>query len=115
MQGVGMANRKSLFGLVKRECCNYESDKCLGIDLFSNKRFKEEGGVNTDFFMSSNEVKFSSEHSKHYYLYRVHNFDKDTQGGRFFVVRGTVVNNFELIPTQYRVRLLSDMGETERC
>ncbi len=73
-----------------------------------------EGGVNTDFFMSSNEVKFSSEHSEHYYLYRVHNFDKDIQGGRFFVVRGTVDDNFELIPTQYRARLLSDMGETKR-
>jgi hypothetical protein len=69
------------------------------------------GGVSTDFFMSSNEVKFSSEHAEHYYIYRVHDFDKDTQGGRFFVVRGTVIDNFELIPTQYRVRLLSDANK----
>ncbi len=40
-----MTKRTTLLSLVKQQCCNFESDKCLGIDLFSNKRFKEEGGI----------------------------------------------------------------------
>jgi hypothetical protein len=39
-----MPKKMTLFDLVRQECCNFVSDECLGIELFSNKRFKEEGG-----------------------------------------------------------------------
>ena len=36
-----MTNRISLMALVKRECCNYDSGKCIGVDM-AGKRFRKE-------------------------------------------------------------------------
>ena len=55
-----MANRKSLFGLVKRECCNYESDKCLGIYLVI-RDLRKKGGVEWhSILLNFKEVLFTT-------------------------------------------------------
>ncbi|MHC4523415.1 MAG: protein NO VEIN domain-containing protein [Planctomycetota bacterium] len=58
----------------------------------------------TPFFMSSNEVEFSKQHSQSYYLYRVFNYVDKTDSGQFYMCVGSIEENFSLSPIQYRVK-----------
>jgi hypothetical protein len=61
------------------------------------------GPAESAFFMSSNEVAFAKIHKEHYYLYRVYEYDKASDSGKFYIIRGNVDETFNLTPTQYRV------------
>ena len=62
------------------------------------------GSIHTAFYMSSNEVAFAREHYQEYFLYRVYDYDKAINSGKFYVGSGKIDDNFSLTPIQYRVR-----------
>lgn len=62
------------------------------------------GPIHTAFYMSSNEVAFAREHYQEYFLYRVYEYDKVSNSGKFYVGSGRIDDNFSLTPIQYRVR-----------
>lgn len=64
-----------------------------------------EGGKSTQFFISSGEVKFSKENKEQYYLYRVYNYDKKTGDAKYFVQKGSIEENYSLVPKNYAVYL----------
>ncbi|MDC3001286.1 DUF3427 domain-containing protein [Actinomycetota bacterium] len=68
------------------------------------------GSGQTDFFMSTNELKFSQVHSENYYLYRVYGCSPDRATASFYVQRGPVDSSFVMAPTHFRVKL-SDSSE----
>jgi hypothetical protein len=64
------------------------------------------GNAQTDFFMSINEVRFAEQHSESYCLYRLYNFDSDTNTADFFIHSGSPSDGgFNLQPTNFRVSL----------
>lgn len=67
-----------------------------------------EGGKRTQFFISSGEVKFSRENKEQYYLYRVYNYDKKTGNAKFFEQKGSIEENYSLVPKNYAVYLKKD-------
>ena len=77
-----MPKKMTLFDLVRQECCNFVSDECLGIELFSNKRFKEEGGkcwiidegTQCDFFVRC-VLPLASELKEKYVALTIHVLD----------------------------------------
>ena len=64
-----------------------------------------EGGKSTQFYISSGEVKFSMENKEQYYLYRVYSYDKKTGNAKFFVQKGSIEDNYFLVPKNYAVYL----------
>jgi hypothetical protein len=56
-------------------------------------------GKNSPFFISLNELEFSSEHSDQFYLYRIFNL---AQTPRLFILKGSL-RECRLEPTQFRV------------
>jgi len=60
------------------------------------------GNINTDFYMSPREIKFSQLNKDNYFLYRVYDLDKH-RNGEYFIVRGDVMEEFEIIPTSFRL------------
>jgi hypothetical protein len=67
------------------------------------------GGAQTDFFVSANEVQFSTRQGTAYCLYRVFEFDDKAQRGSFYVRRGSLADDpsLQLQPVQFRARLRS--------
>jgi len=57
----------------------------------------------TPFFVSSNELSFSSEMADQFHLYRLFSFRKKP---RMFTMPGAVAKNFSLDPVSYRATLL---------
>jgi len=53
--------------------------------------------------MSSHEVAFAAQHSDHYYLYRVYDFDSVHNTGKLYVSVGSIETTFRLTALQYRV------------
>jgi uncharacterized membrane protein len=82
-------------------------------ELDGSDRFIEvkttRSGVQTDFFVSANEVQFSIQQRTSYYLYRVYDFDPSVRRGQYYVRRGSLVDDvsLQLQPVQFRVRLAS--------
>jgi len=72
-----------------------------------------QGGNDTDFFMSSNEVAFSESHPNNYYLYRVYDFSEKVNSAKFFVINGDLKKNLILTPIQYRLshKRLKEQGQ----
>lgn len=62
-----------------------------------------QGGNDTDFFMSSNEVAFSESHPDNYFIYRVYDFSEKENSAKFFVINGDLKKSLTLIPVQYRL------------
>jgi len=62
------------------------------------------GNVETDFFMSVNQVEFSRQNPERYFLYRLYQFDSGANSAKFFIATGIVTNHFTLLPIEYRVR-----------
>ena len=62
------------------------------------------GTSESDFFASATEVAFSEKNPQSYHLYRVFNYDRGTDAGDFFVIRGALAAEFGLRATQFRAR-----------
>ena len=71
------------------------------------------GGADTDFFISANELEFSTRHPQSYVLYRLHSFEPDTGAGNFYVRRGALTQDvsLQLQPVQFRVRVVESDSE----
>lgn len=98
-------NRSSLSDKIEHISLN---DDSAGFDIHSYEkngkdRFIEVKTTRYDrysqFFVSSNEVKTSKKYEKKYFLYRVFNFDKQSQ---FFYRKGDIEKNFQLQANSYR-------------
>ena len=57
------------------------------------------------FFISANEIEFSKEKSDNYFLYRVYDFDDNSNSGKFFIIQGNLYESLELLPAQYKASL----------
>jgi hypothetical protein len=62
------------------------------------------GGYDSAFYMTSHEVAFAAQHSSHYYLYRVYEFDQASNTGKLYVSVGHIEPAFRLTAVQYRIR-----------
>ena len=60
------------------------------------------GGKNTPFYITLNEVAFSEEYTKNYYLYRVYNYENDANTGKFYYKKGKIRDNFDLKAVKFR-------------
>lgn len=60
------------------------------------------GNENTPFEISDNEVRFSEEATKKFYLYRVYNFGVVNKMADFYMEQGKIQDNFELVSIKYR-------------
>ncbi len=58
-----------------------------------------------EFYVTANELQFSRQHSDNFFLYRVCDYDEESNRGKFFTVKGSLENNFALIPIRFRVKL----------
>jgi hypothetical protein len=61
------------------------------------------GNNKTSFFMSINEVQFSKSHISNYYIYRLYNFDENNNSGKMYMTKGSVVDEYSLVPISFRV------------
>jgi len=61
------------------------------------------GGLDTDFYMSPNEIAFARYKGDSFSLYRVYNFDSRASRGDFYEIKGDPLDNFEAIPTGFRL------------
>ena len=57
------------------------------------------------FFISPNEIKFSEKKLGNYFLYRVYDFDDNSNSGKFFIIQGNLNESLELLPVQYKASL----------
>jgi hypothetical protein len=62
------------------------------------------GGINTPFPLSINELNFAHQYSKNYYLYRIYDFDRKTQSGKYYILTGDISKKIVLEPTQFHCR-----------
>ena len=78
----------------------------LSYDVDGSKKLLEvkttTGGKRLGFHISANEVKVSSENPDNYYIYRVYNFNQEKNSGKYYVIKGSVEENFQLRPTEYK-------------
>ena len=74
--------------------------RILGEDLVIFKTTK--GNINTDFYMSPREIKFSQTHKDNFYLYRVFNITKKNNGA-FYIYSGDITEEFKMTPTGYKL------------
>lgn len=61
------------------------------------------GPADASCFTSSHELAFAKVHAASYRLYRVFDYDPGTDAGRLFVMSGNPSDNFECVPTVYRM------------
>lgn len=59
------------------------------------------GGKNTSFEVSSNEVLVSDEKKDLYFIYRLYNYNKEMNSAEFYIINGSISDNFHLTETQY--------------
>ena len=62
-------------------------------------------GLNTDFYMSANEIDFSRENSENYFIYRVYDLDLKLKpiSADLYICQGYVLDNYKADPTEYLV------------
>jgi len=76
-------------------------------DEHGNEKFIEvkttRGGINTDFFMSPNELLFAQVKPNNYFLYRVYNLDKNNYGEVFTLSGKDIEEEYNLVSTNYRL------------
>ena len=66
------------------------------------------GFASTPFFISPNEVAFSDAHPNNFCLVRVFGFDNKEHSGKAYTIYGSLSEQLELTPIQYRAVLGSD-------
>ncbi|MDO9233249.1 MAG: DUF3427 domain-containing protein [Methylotenera sp.] len=103
------AGRKDLADKV-RHVAKEEGDGA-GYDILSfkengDKKYIEvkttQGGRNSQFYVSMNEVNFSEKHPDFYHLYRLYNYDEATNTSDFFVLEGVLSKLVKLTPTNFK-------------
>lgn len=60
------------------------------------------GSLNTDFYMSPNEINFSEKHPDNFFLYRVYDFGSENSA-KFFIIKGNVNNQLIKTPINFRM------------
>ena len=63
------------------------------------------GPATTDFFISPNELEFSTQHAEDYSLYRVFEYDLESASAKVYVLEGDLSTQLNLQPTQYKAQL----------
>ena len=61
------------------------------------------GSIDTDFFMSPNEIKFSKLQSEKFYLYRLFEWEESQNVAQFFFLQGDVLDRWNAQPTNYKM------------
>lgn len=61
-----------------------------------------EGDIKTPFEISDTEVRISKELSEDYYIYRIFGIEKVTRKINYYIIKGDIQNNFDLVPTSYK-------------
>lgn len=61
------------------------------------------GSLNTDFYMSPNEIKFSKQNAKSFYLYRVYDMGNASGGAMFYLLNGDVQLELDATPVNFRM------------
>lgn len=83
-----------------------------GFDVFSfdvngNDKFIEvkttSGDRNSRFFLTRNEVNFMREHKSNFSLYRVYNYNKAINSGKFFEIPGDMQSRLSMDPVVFEV------------
>ena len=103
-------NKKELIEMIKHVSLSNDS---AGYDILSynedgTERFIEvkttKGPEGTDFYISPGELNFSKE-NENFYIYRVYEFLPEKMIGKIYMKKGSVEENFNLTPLQYKVSL----------
>ena len=71
-----------------------------GTDRFVEVKTTKQG-IDTEFFMSPNEIEFSELNQKSYYLYRVYNLKLNPLNGSLYINPGNVLDEFDKEPTEF--------------
>jgi hypothetical protein len=79
----------------------YENGSIKFIEVKTTK-----GGAETAFYMSSNEVEFAKQNVESYYIYRVYDYDSESNTGKFYIINGEIEQLLDLTPTTYRANYL---------
>lgn len=78
----------------------------LSYDENGNKKFIEvkttKGSKTSQFYVSVNEVNFSTVNASSYYLYRLYNYDEKINTSDFFVLRGSLEELVKLKPISFK-------------
>ncbi|RZK18000.1 MAG: DUF3883 domain-containing protein [Flavobacterium sp.] len=81
----------------------------VSFDKQGNKKYIEvkttTGEALAPFFLSENEVAFCRRNVYSYCIYRVYNYDEESNSGEFFEISNNVEDKILMQPTQYRVLL----------
>lgn len=81
-------------------------------DIYGEVRFIEvkttRGNAHTSFFISPNELEFSSINSNSYRLYRLYQFDENLSSAFSYILLGDIRSQLVLAPTSYRAELVGN-------
>ena len=61
------------------------------------------GSLDTDFYMSPNEIKFSECNAKNFYLYRVYEMGNQTSQAKFYQLHGDILEKLIATPVNYKM------------
>lgn len=108
------ARRDNLIGRIKHISKN-EGDgtgyDILSFDSEGNKMFIEvkttKGTKNSTFYVTRNELEKSRIEKENYYVYRLYNFNEQTNSADLFIINGDLTNLCS-VPTTYKVNLKNE-------
>ena len=64
-----------------------------------------EKGKKSDFYISSNELKFAQEHPKKFRLYRLYGYDENSESAEIYELKLKDLEKLNFLPVSYRVSL----------
>jgi hypothetical protein len=106
------ANKHNLAELVKHTSKDEGDGTGFDIqsfDIEGNKIFIEvkttKGNKNSMFYMSKNELERSKEEKDNYYLYRLYNYNEQTDSGDLLIIKGDLTNLCRF-PIKYKINLI---------
>ncbi|KVB50108.1 hypothetical protein WI60_24285 [Burkholderia cepacia] len=72
-----------------------------------------QGDAHTAFYISPNEIAFSVKNPEAYALYRLYQFDRNSQSAQAFVLEGDLTAQLSLSPMAYKAELQGGPKVTE--
>lgn len=78
--------------------------KCDGSRLYVEVKTTQ-GGKNTPFMLSANELEFSKQFNLDYQLFRIFKYDYDKNSGMLYILNGDISNHTKLIPISFKVEV----------
>ena len=63
------------------------------------------GSANTSFFISPNELEFSKQHAKNYFLYRLYEYQIEIVSSKVYILKGNLLEQINVTPTQFKAQL----------